>query len=280
MTGTSLLARPTSVEEAREALAASPLAIVVAGGTEVVANQNRGRDPEGYVSLRDVRDLTHLQWDEERLRIGSMVTVAALLEADDLRDRLPALSQAARSMASRQIRERATVGGNICAGGNDRTLVPVLLALGASVELVGPQGVETAELEEVVERDLSGHLLTSIEIPLPTGPQIYFRVGPRNAMCYATASVALVIDELSHEVRLGLGGVAPVAVRAREAEAYAQQNLDWVGRSVSPSQAEEFGRLAATATDPVSDAAASADYRRHAVEVVSRRALTHVFQEG
>lgn len=266
--------------EAVEALASRPGTVVVAGGTDLIADQNRGRDPRGYVALRGVDDLAGLARHGDRLDIGSMVTIAELLADRHVSEGASVLRQAARSMASRQVRERATVGGNVCAGGGDRTLVPALLALEAEVTLVGTAGARTVPLVDLGESDLALAVVTAVSISLSAGPQVYYRVGPRNAMCYATAAVALVVDEARQQVRLGLGGVARRSIRARDAEACAADGIDWSRRSVSDDLAEEFGRRAAAATDPISDAVASADYRRHAVAVMSRRALKHAFEEG
>ena len=266
--------------EAIDALSSCPGTVIVGGGTEVVADQNRGRDPHGYVALRGIHDLAGVARQGDRLQLGSMVTVADLLADPHVSEGASVLRQAARSMASRQVRERATVGGNICAGGGDRTLVPALLALDAEVELVSAAGARTMPLGDLDAADLANAVLTAISLSVSSGPQVYYRVGPRNAMCYATAAVALVVDEARQQIRLGLGSVAPRSIRALEAEASAADGIDWSTRSVSDELAEEFGRLAAAATDPVSDAVASADYRRHAIAVMSRRALKHAFEEG
>ena len=276
---TTLLARPASVAEAVDALTSRLGAVIVGGGTEVIADQNRGRDPQGYVTLRGVEGLVGMTRQGERLRIGAMATVADLLADPHLAEGASALRRAARSMASRQVRERATVGGNICAGGGARTLVPALLAFDADVEIASPSGSTNVPLVDLDTADLGDAVLTSVSLSLPSGPQVYYRVGPRNAMCYATAAVALVVDEAQRRVRLGLGGVAARSIRATDAEAFAVEEIDWSARSVSEGVAEEFGRRAAAATEPVSDVVASADYRRHAVAVMARRALKHAFEE-
>lgn len=274
-----MLSRPSTVTEVLAALAANTRAVIVGGGTDVLADQNRGRDPQGYVVLRGVAGLRGTERQGDTLGLGSMTTVADLLSDPDIAEGASVLRQAARSMASRQVRERATVGGNICAGGGDRTLVPALLALDASVDVVDPAGTRSLSLSDFAAYGLSTSIVTRVSITLSEGPQVYYRVGPRNAMCYATAAVALVVDEAQKQVRLALGGVAPTSVRATEAEAFAAEGIDWSSRSVSERLAEEFGRLAASATDPVTDPVASADYRRHAVSVMSRRALKHAFEE-
>jgi CO/xanthine dehydrogenase FAD-binding subunit len=91
--------------------------------------------------------------------------------------------------------------------------------------------------------------------------------------------VTVVLDEPTRSVRVALGGVAPTAVRAPAAEAIGCEGVDWQGRTVSDDVAAAFGAAAAQSADPVSDFVASAEYRRHAVEVMARRALRHIFEE-
>ena len=193
------------------------------------------------------------------------------------------MGQATRSLGSRQIRNRATVGGNVCGGGNHRTLVPVLLALDVTVDVVGPEGSRSVALSEVLApkgcRLVTGEILAAVQFASSVGPQRFYRVGPRNAACYATASVAVVLDEPNKAIRLALGGVAPTAIRAPAAETIGSAGVDWCNRTVTDEVAAAFGAAAAEAADPVSDFVASADYRRHAVEVMARRALRHIFEE-
>lgn len=277
------LLTPQTLGEVLDARRSHPSAVVVAGGTVVVADLNRGAPPQGLISLQAVEELRGLRFDGGRWRLGAMATVAEVRANADLAPPSTALGQATRSLGSRQIRNRATVGGNICAGGAQRTLVPVLLAYDAAVDVSGPAGPRTVVLSDVLLPERAplgaGEILTAVHFAPPSGPQRYYRVGPRNANCYATASVTVVLDEPARSVRVALGGVAPTAVRAPEAEALAGAAVDWDGRLVSDDVAASFGAAAAEAADPVSDVMASADYRSHAVEVMARRALRHIFEE-
>ncbi len=280
---TGFLLTPKGLEEAVAARRDHPRAQFLAGGTDVVADLNRGVPTTGFVSLRGVDELRGVELRDGQWRLGAMTTIADLRADSDLSSASTAVGQATRSLGSRQIRNRATVGGNICGGGNHRTLVPVLLALDADVDVVGPEGSRSVALPEVLAPQGSqlaaDEILTAVRFASSAGPQRFYRVGPRNAACYATASVTVVLDEPTHSVRLALGGVAPTAVRAPAAEAIGSQGVDWRSRTVTDEVAAAFGAAAAQATDPVSDFVASADYRRHAVEVMARRALRHIFEE-
>lgn len=280
---TGILLTPTDMSEAVAARRDHPRAKVIAGGTDVVADLNRGVEPTGFVSLRAVAELRGVDFDDRQWRLGAMATIADLQADAELSSVTTAIGQAARSLGSRQIRNRATVGGNVCGGGAQRTLVPVLLAHDAVVDIAGPSGSRSAALSEVLApqgcRLAADEMVAAVRFDRSAGPQRFYRIGPRNAACYATASVTLVLDEPTRSVRLALGGVAPTAVRASAAEAIGHEGVDWLSRTVADDVATAFGRAAAQATDPVSDFVASADYRRHAVEVMARRALRHIFEE-
>jgi len=249
----------------------------------VVADLNRGVPATGFVSLRGIAELRGVDLHDGRWRIGAMATIADLQADTRLSSASAAVGQATRSLGSRQIRNRATVGGNICGGGNQRTLVPVLLALDAAVDVVGPEGARSVALPEVIAAQGCGlaadEILTAVRFASIVGPQRFYRVGPRNAACYATASVTVVLDEQTQKVNIALGGVAPTAVRAPAAEAIGGEGVDWRNRTVADDVAAAFGVAAAQTADPISDFVASADYRRHAIEVMARRALRHIFEE-
>jgi CO/xanthine dehydrogenase FAD-binding subunit len=127
-----------------------------------------------------------------------------------------------------------------------------------------------------------GELVTAVRVPALRGPQEFLKVGTRNAMVISVVMAALVVDLDGRTVRLGLGSVAPVPVRAREAEAYAGAQIDWdstdgAARITDVAAYERFGELAAAATAPIDDHRSTAAYRRHAVAVCSRRALERAF---
>ncbi len=136
-----------SVEEALEAKRRRPASRFLGGGTELVADQNLGLlQPDGYVSLRRVQELNTIEASPEGLRIGAGVVIARLLD-DPLAAAIPLLRKAARSFGTQQIRNRATVGGNVASGLPDRTLPPCLLALNATVQLVSAGGRRSIPLQ-------------------------------------------------------------------------------------------------------------------------------------
>ena len=267
------------------ALAADPGALVLAGGTDLMVEVNRGGRTVGDVVVID--RVPELQgWDREGdvLRLGASLTYAEMADPA-LASLVPALAQAARTVGSPQIRAAGTIGGNLATASPAGDTLPVLAALDAEVEIRSHQSHRTVPLDEFVigvkANDLApGELITAVRVPVLDGPQEFLKVGPRNAMVISVASLALVVDRVGRTVRVGLGSVAPVPLRAIEAEVMIAARLDWVGgRSPTIHDVERFAELVADATRPIDDHRGSADYRRHSVGVLARRALVRAFGE-
>ena len=267
------------------ALAADPGALVLAGGTDLMVEVNRGGRTVGDVVVID--RVPELQgWDREGdvLRLGAALTYAEMADPA-LASLVPALAQAARTVGSPQIRAAGTIGGNLATASPAGDTLPVLAALDAEVEIRSHQGHRTVPLDEFVigvkANDLApGELIAAVRVPVLDGPQEFLKVGPRNAMVISVASLALVVDRVGRTVRVGLGSVAPVPLRAIEAEVMIAARLDWAGgRSPKIHDVERFAELVADATRPIDDHRGSADYRRHSVGVLARRALVRAFGE-
>jgi CO/xanthine dehydrogenase FAD-binding subunit len=278
------LAVVETVEEGLDAKLRRPGSVFVAGGTEVIADQNLElREPAPYVSLRRIPELQQVHIRENHVAIGAGIVIARLLE-EPLRSAMPLLARAARAFGTRQVRNRATVGGNLASGLPERTRLPCHLVLDAEVELRSRSATRQLKLDEFLkdggQTDLAyDELLFNISMKPVTGHQDYVMVGPRNAQFYPTVSMALVADEQERNIRLALGNAGPKAMRAREAETFAKRAMGWDRREVLSSVAEEFGSIAAQHCAPVSDVTATADYRRHAVKVMARRLLSRIFEE-
>ena len=246
---------------------------------------NRGGRTVGDVVVID--RVPELQgWDREGdvLRLGAALTYAEMADPA-LASLVPALAQAARTVGSPQIRAAGTIGGNLATASPAGDTLPVLAALDAEVEIRSHQGHRTVPLDECVigvkANDLApGELIAAVRVPVLDGPQEFLKVGPRNAMVISVASLALVVDRVGRTVRVGLGSVAPVPLRAIEAEVMIAARLDWAGgRSPTIHDVERFAELVADATRPIDDHRGSADYRRHSVGVLARRALVRAFGE-
>jgi CO/xanthine dehydrogenase FAD-binding subunit len=278
---------PDRLSDALTALAGDPAPIVLAGGTDLMVDVNYGRRRlDDVVSLRRLGDLRG--WRVERGETGDEAVIGAAatyttLLAPDLSALLPALAQAARTVGSPQIRNTGTIGGNLATGSPAGDTLPVLVAHDARVELTsagGRRSLAVAELLVGPKRTAlaPGELITAVRVPVVPGPGEFLKIGVRNAMVIAVANCALVVDPSRRTVRCALGSVGPVPIRDPDAEAWVADRLDWDGgREPDPGVVGEFGRRMAAASRPIDDHRATADYRRHAVGVMARRALARAF---
>ena len=220
--------------------------------------------------------------------IGARVTVRSVETSPLVLQHYPALAYAASTLASIQIRNLATLAGNICRASPSADTPPVLLALGASVTACGPSGERTILLDDfftgpgrtVLRRN---EVLTTIHVP----PQLaqgtarsgaaYLKHSPRRAMDLAMVGVAAAVTVergWMTGVRIALGAVAPTPRRSRRAEAVL------LGCQVSPELLVRAGEAAAAECTPISDVRGSADHRRAMVAVLTRRALEQAIADA
>jgi CO/xanthine dehydrogenase FAD-binding subunit len=270
---------PRTLPHALATLADEPSLTVLAGGTDLMVELNYGRRrPDGVLSLRRVRDLRGWRVEGDEVVLGAATTYTDLLDPA-LARLVPGLAAAARTVGSPQIRNTGTIGGNLGTASPAGDTLPVLFALDASVELASAAGERRVPVSEFVlgpKRNATkpGELVTAVRLPVATGPQEFLKVGVRNAMVIAIASCALVVDLDRRTVGCALGAVGPVPIRDRVVEIWVTTHLDWDGRRLAHQAViEGFGRYMAAASCPIDDHRAPAGYRRHAVDVLARRAL-------
>lgn len=270
---------PASVDEAVDMLNSSPGSRVLAGGTDYMVEVNYGHaKPESVISLRAVDALRGWRRDGDTLELGSGIRFADI-QTSELAKMVPALAQAARTVGSPQIRNAATIGGNVATASPAGDSLPVLFAMGALVNVADVHGRRTLPIKEFitgVKRTAlrPGELIVSISVPVASGPQEFLKVGRRNAMVIALANLALVVDGNRRKVACALGSVGPTIIRCDEAESLVARTLNWDRmRLEDPQVYQDFGELCANRARPINDHRATADYRRHAIAVLASRAL-------
>lgn len=275
----------STLDQALAHLAASPGASVLAGGTDLMVEVNGGhRRVSDVVSVNRVSELRSWRHDPVAgtLTLGAAVTYREILD-DPIARLVPALAEAARTVGSPQIRHAATIGGNVGTASPAGDGLPVLAALDAVVHLAslehGERDVPFGDFATGPKRTVMrpGELITGVTVPVLDGFQGYRKVGVRNAMVIATASACLAVDRPSRSVRLALGSVGPVIIRATEAEAIAMAEISFADGPVAPGTVERFAAAAAAAARPIDDHRSSAAYRRHAIQVLAGRLLVHAF---
>jgi carbon-monoxide dehydrogenase medium subunit len=254
-------------------------ASILAGGTDLLVEiKEQLKQPDYVINIKKIPGLDCLNYDEdEGLRIGALVTVRRIETSPLVQAKYASLAQAARDLASIQVRCRATVAGNICRASPSADTLPPLIADGAVVKVFGLQGERVILLEEffigpgktVMTQD---EVLTEIAVPAPplhTG-KVYIKHGRRKAMELATVGVAVTLTlagDICQEIRIVLGAVAPTPLRARQAEAVLR------GKRIDEAAISAAAQAAQAESRPISDVRSSAEYRSEMVRVLTARAV-------
>lgn len=275
-------AAPRTVAEAVAALAATPGARAVAGGTDLVVGIRQGRRawPPALVAIHGVEELQGVDTGPSGLRLGALATHAQIAAHPAIRAAYAALADASAVVGSPATRGSGTVGGNLANASPAMELGAPLLVHGATVELAGPGGAtRTLPLAEFLlgpgrTAAAQGELLVAAVAPAapPRSGSAYVRLQYRRAMeiavVGAAALVALAEDGTVAEARIALTAVAPTVVLAPPSAGAAL-----VGRVPDTAALAEAAALAAAAAAPIGDVRASAAYRAAQVPVAVRRAL-------
>lgn len=256
-----------------------PEASPFAGGTDLLVEMREGlRRPRLLVDLKTAPGLRELACDAETgLRIGASVTARALERSGAVQRRYRGLWQAVRELGSIQVRNRATLAGNVCRASPSADTLPPLIADRARVTIAGPSGERDVPVEEFCAGPgttvlSAGEIVTRIVVPPPPAGcgKAYLKHGRRRAMELATVGVAVALVErggVCREARIALGAVAPTPIRARRAEALLE------GRALDDRAIDEAAACAMRESSPIDDVRASAEYRRKMVRVLARRAI-------
>jgi CO/xanthine dehydrogenase FAD-binding subunit len=280
---------PKTVSDAVKLLAShGEKARPLCGGTDLIIQLRAGvRRPEHVVDIKNVAEMRRIEFSMQHgLRLGAAVPCIEIYENADMRRYYPGLTEAAHLIGSLQIQSRASVGGNLCNGSPAADTTPALIALGAKCRVVGAKGERTVAVEDFCTAPgrtvlQPGELLVDIHIPTPAknSSDAYLRFIPRNEMDIAVvgvgASVTLELDEdRCVEARIGLGAVGPTPIFAREAS----QVL--TGKKLDAQSIERAAQAAIAASSPIDDMRGTAEYRRHVVGVLTRRALAKAIERA
>jgi aerobic carbon-monoxide dehydrogenase medium subunit len=285
MTGTKYL-KPASVEEACAIIAEhGPLAKPLAGGTDLLVQWNtRSNKPELLVSLKNL-GMDQIQQDPNGdLVIGSLSTINCMLDNEIIREKYPALCEAAVDFGSEQVRNRATIGGNLCNGSPAADMALPLMALGARITVAGVQGTRELDLNGFFVGPgktalLPGDLLTEIRLPAcPDASAAVFLKHKRSAMDVAVVCVSAYLElqdvQTCSKINVVLGAVGPTPLSAGKA-------TDILCRApVTEDLIEQAADLAVEEALPIDDVRASAWYRRKLVKVLTFRAILAAYDQA
>ncbi len=296
--------KPSSLEEAIGLLKQyGGQAKLIAGGTDVMVDiRQKKYAPQVLISLRGIEGLSYIREEDGGLRIGALTTHRELEKSPLVRERLGALADAVDNLGSVQIRNVATIGGNICNAAPSADTAPPLLVLGASVRIKGSEGERVLPLEEFFlgpgETALKDdEILVEFIIPSPppNSASAYWKHTRRQAMDLPIIGVAMMLavekteapalkeafgreaplEELlgaldkselvCQEVRLALGVAAPTPMRASKAEEFLR------GKRVTQEALLQFGEIASSEATPRDTVRGAAWYRREMIKVLPKR---------
>lgn len=269
-----------TVREATAILATNSNLTIIAGGTDVLIKIHGGRLEEAeLLSIRNIQSLKEIQrLAKGQIQIGALATFTQIANHPILLEHMPILTEAALSMGGPQIRNIATIGGNICNGATSADSASSLFALNAQLKFESNQGERFLPIQEFYlgpgKVALNpGELLTAFIIA-PEDYQgfggKYIKFAMRKAMDIATLGTAVVCSiegKVFKEVRIGLGVAGPTPLRCAEAEAFAR------GKEISSETIAQIGELAVRATNARTSWRASKEYREHLVKELTQRAL-------
>jgi CO/xanthine dehydrogenase FAD-binding subunit len=253
---------PRSLDEALRLKAERPEAVLIQGGTDVMVELNFDRArPPALLNLNEVPELRGWARENGTLRLASGLTYTEAMDPP-LANAARALAEASRTVGGPQIRNRGTIGGNLGTSSPAGDALPPLLVYGAELELASARGSRTVPLVEflvgpkrnTLEPD---ELIVAVRVRAAGPRQTFMKVGPRNAMVIAVVSLALAVDEERGEVRAAFGSAGPVP-----------------GLVTAPlGERNGFPEQVAAAASPIDDVRGTAAYRRHALRVLTARAL-------
>lgn len=258
----------------------------LAGGTDLILFMERGRlRPDLVVEVPFCQPFVGMEKADGHLRIGSRTTMRELEISPLIREKVPILAEAAGKVGSLQIRNLATIGGNICTASPAGDTLPALLVLDASAKLVSKREERVVPLRdffvgpgETVRQP--NELLTEVIVPLPQNRWGYsfYKLAVRRYMDIAIVNAAALLtvneDGIITDVKIALGSVAPTPIRAYESEERLR------GNPVEDSLLDEVAKLAQDASSPITDQRGTAEYRRIMVYRLTKRVIREAYQRA
>jgi len=274
---------PRTVKEVVELLSKyGSEARILAGGTDLIVRmKQRFIEPKYIVNIKKVKELNFIEDRGDHLAIGAATKLREIEKSGIVRKRFVALYEAVRSMAGVQIRNMATIGGNLCNASPAADTAPPLLVFEARLKIVGPDGEKLVPISEfflgpgkaVLKHD---EVLAEIWIPYqPEGTGSAFIKIARVAMDLAKVNVAVALrteEGVVKSVKIALGAVAPTPIRAYKTEEFL------TGKELSEATLEKAAEIVKTEVKPITDIRSTAEYRREVSGVIVKDALLKAYE--
>lgn len=274
--------RPGNMEDAIAALQANDEPYLLAGGTDLlIGMKTNAVKPKCLIDLKGIPGIDCIEYDNG-FKLGALTTVRDVEVSPLIREKIPALSEAAATLGSIQIRNRATIGGNLCHGSPAADMAAILLAMNCELQIATGNGAKTMGLDQFFTGPNStvlnrNEVLAQIIIPkeIEQFKGIYLKHGPRKAMDIGIVNIAILLDAdvssgFCNQIMIALGAVAPRPIRAKKAEALLNANR------LTPELIQEAAEAASDEATPISDFRASAGYRRDLVKNLVAKGIDQI----
>ena len=258
--------RPTTLKEALYLLSELEDVKILAGGTDLLIDLRiRRYRPRNIIDISRLKELKYIIDEGDKVRVGSLITLQELIESPIIKSKAPLLAEAAYNMSSWQIRNIATIGGNLCNASPAADTAPPLMIYEAKLKLISIDGERTIPITKFFKGPRktelrSNEILAEIEIPYIKGMGSSFvKLGRRDAFTLSVVAIATAVsvkDSKFNDVRISLNAVAPTPVRAYTAENYLK------GKDVTIDEIRKAAELVLKDISPISDVRASAEYRK------------------
>ena len=278
--------KPGSMDEALEVLKTNEHCFALAGGTDLlVTMKSDTAKTKCLVDLKAISGIDAIECDDG-FNIGAMATVREIEKSPLIREKLPVLSEAAATLGSIQIRNRATVGGNLCHGSPAADMAAILMAMDSEVRIASANGERRVKLEQFFTGPGStvvdpGEILAGIHIPeeMQDYRGIYMKHGPRRAMDIGIVNIGILLDAdfdngLCRRIMIAMGAVGPTPLRALKAESMLN------GNHMTPELIAQAAEAAAEEARPITDFRASAEYRKAMVASLVSKGLKQILNTG
>lgn len=255
---------------------------ILLGGTDLMPAVRSGKTtlPQNIIELGHIKELNLIENNGETINIGVAAKLSDIVSSPIVKRKIPILVEAILSMASLQVRNMGTMGGNICNASPAADTAPPLLVLEAELEIMSVNGKRMVPIDQFFSgpgKTVLGskEIVASVRIPVPqsTDKWGYYKLGRRKALTLSIISIAAlarISDKTFEEARIALGAVGPTPLRIKAAEDFLK------GKSTDEAVIEEAARMVRNEVKPISDVRASKEYRQEMAQALTKKILLDI----
>ncbi|OFZ51726.1 MAG: hypothetical protein A2381_18650 [Bdellovibrionales bacterium RIFOXYB1_FULL_37_110] len=266
--------RPTNLKEVFKLLNQNKSAMLLAGGTDLIGNlKEEVIKPKLLIDIKNIKGLNKIKYAKNELLIGALVTFDDLIHSQVILNKCPVVMEMAKTVASKAIRNRATMVGNICSAVPCMDSGAILMVYDARIVISDGKN----EWDEPVKKWFKGprktilkknQMVMGIKLPIPKGDHsgVYMKLGRYKGEDLAQATCAVVLSK-KEGIKISFGSVAPTPVRALSIEKFLKNN------ELNEQTVNEIKKLVEKEISPIDDIRASKEYRMHMVKIMLERSL-------